>query len=45
MSVQFQLRMPEKGVRAAADGQNTTNPQHNYVGKWVGADLIKSVDV
>lgn len=45
MSVQFQFRMPEKGVRAAADGQNTTNPQHNYVGKWVGADLIKSVDV
>ena len=45
MSVQFQLRMPEKGVRAAADGQNTTNPPHNYVGKWVGADLIKSVDV
>ena len=45
MSVQFQLRMPEKGLRAAADGQNTTNPQHNYVGKWVGADLIKSVDV
>lgn len=45
MSIQFQLRMPEKGVRAAADGQNTTNPQHNYVGKWIGADLIKSVDV
>ena len=45
MSVQFQLSMPEKGLRAAADGQNTTNPQHNYVGKWVGADLIKSVDV
>lgn len=45
MSVQFQLRMPDPKVRAAADGQNTTNPQHNYVGKWVGADAIKSVDV
>lgn len=45
MSVQFQLRMPDSKVRAAADGQNTTNPQHNYVGKWIGADVIKSVDV
>lgn len=45
MSVQFQLRMPDSKVRAAADGQNTTNPQHNYVGKWIGADAIKSVDV
>lgn len=45
MSVQFQLRMPDPKVRAAADGQNTTNPQHNYVGKWIGADVIKSVDV
>ena len=44
MSVQFSLQVP-KQKRASDDGQNTTNPSHNYVGKWMGNDLIESVDV
>ena len=47
MSVQFSLQVPnqKKQQRASDDGQNTTNPSHNYVGKWMGNDLIESVDV
>ena len=45
MSVQFALQLPDPAVRAAADGQNLDDPQHNYVGKWMGNDLIESVDV
>lgn len=44
MSVQFSLQVP-KQKRASDDGQNTTNPTHNYAGKWMGNDLIESVDV
>ena len=46
MSVQFSLQVPSKKQnRASDDGQNTTNPGHNYVGKWMGNDLIQNVDV
>lgn len=45
MSVQFALQIPNRNARAAADGQDHNAPQHNYVGKWIGDDLIKSVDV
>ena len=34
MSVQFSLQVP-KQKRASDDGQNTTNPTHNYAGKWM----------
>ena len=45
MSIQFALQLPNKNVRANGDGQNTNNPEFNYVGKWIGNDLIKGVDV
>ena len=44
MSIQFALQMP-KSNRAADDKQNISNPEFNYVGKWIGNDLIKAVDV
>ena len=44
MSVQFALQMP-KTKRGADDQQNQTAPGFNYKGKWIGNDLIKSVDV
>ena len=45
MSVQFSLQVPDRNARAATDGQDLNSPQHNYIGKWIGDDLIKSVDV
>ena len=44
MSVQFALQLPKQN-RAADDKQNTQNPEFNYAGKWIGNDLIKSVDI
>ena len=45
MSVQFALQLPDRTARAAADGQDLNNPEHHYVGKWMGNDLVESVDV
>ena len=44
MSIQFALQLPKQN-RAADDKQNTQNPEFNYAGKWIGNDLIESVDV
>ena len=44
MSVQFALQLPKQN-RAADDKQNTTDPGYNYAGKWIGNDLIESVDI
>ena len=44
MSIQFALQMP-KEKRGAADQQDQDAPGFNYKGKWIGSDLIKSVDV
>ena len=45
MSVQFALQLPDPAVRAAADGQDLNAPEHHHVGKWMGYDLVESVDV
>ncbi|MDD7438083.1 MAG: Mfa1 family fimbria major subunit [Bacteroidales bacterium] len=37
------LQMPTGGLRA--DGQNQTNPDYNFVGKWAGKDKIETVDI
>lgn len=39
------LNMPMGGFRANADGQDKPNPDFNYVGKWAGKDLIKTISV
>lgn len=45
MSVTFAFRKSaDKSVRAD-DNQNTSNPDFNNVGKWVGSDQINAVDV
>ena len=44
MSVSFTLPKAS-ATRAAADGQDETNPNFNYIGTWSGADDIKSVNI
>ncbi|SUB89915.1 Uncharacterised protein [Porphyromonas macacae] len=39
------LNMPMGSFRANADGQDKPNPDFNYVGKWAGKDLIKTISV
>ena len=45
MSIQFALQLPDRAARAAADGQDLNAPEHHHVGKWMGYDLVESVDV